>query len=111
MQSLNWFYFQKKLYSNAIVIPMLNIVHSDFSMRTESVFTLNKNGICAERLTFRDQLDLASIQNEGKLKLTLVDFNILPGKDAELEISVVEVLDHHQRERDEKERYTPFYSY
>ena len=53
-------------------------------------------------IIFRDELDLHAKQKSGKLKLTVVDFNVFRGEDISLEESVIEVIDHHQRERPEK---------
>ena len=51
-----------------------------------------------EDLLFRDSFCLKSLEG---LRLVLVDHNILPAEDSELESRVVAVLDHHQLEREE----------
>ena len=77
------------------IIPVLNIPSQDFPLKTELVAALAEENIHAEHLIFRDQLDLASIEN---LKLILVDHNILADQDSQLDGKVVEIIDHHVRE-------------
>lgn len=48
---------------------------------------------------YRDEIDLNGLQATGRLKLTLVDHNVLAHSDAFLQSSVVRVIDHHKRER------------
>ncbi len=80
-------------------IPILNIATSDYRLRTEVTYYLSQYGIAESMLTFRDQLDLAALHTSGRLRLTLVDHNVLRGDDGKLEGSVCQVLDHHQQER------------
>jgi exopolyphosphatase len=47
----------------------------------------------------RDEIELEALQAGGKLKLTLVDHNVLSSADAHLQSSVVRVIDHHKREK------------
>jgi len=47
----------------------------------------------------RDEIDLQALQAEGKLKLTLVDHNMLAAADSHLQPSVVRVIDHHKRDK------------
>lgn len=84
-----------------LIVPVLNIPRSDFHLKTEAIHILKPHGITAELLTFRDDLDLLELRNLKKLKLTLVDQNVLPNKDLPLEDCVVRVIDHRPRERPE----------
>ena len=78
-----------------VVIPVFNIPSQDFPLKTELVAALAAENIDAEDLIFRDQLDLANIQD---LKLILVDHNVLADQDKHLDDKVVEILDHHVSE-------------
>ncbi|NWU92917.1 PRUN1 Exopolyphosphatase, partial [Upupa epops] len=82
------------------VIPVLNIPRSDFPLRTETTFLFREQGITAESLVFRDEIDLAGLHHDGLLSLTLVDHHVLPGADAALEEAVVEIIDHRPLEQD-----------
>ncbi|XP_042297076.1 exopolyphosphatase PRUNE1 [Sceloporus undulatus] len=84
--------------SKAAFIPVLNIPRSDFPLRTESTFLLKAQGIPESSLVFRDEIDLLALHQAGRLSLTLVDHHVLPSRDAALEESVVEVLDHRPLE-------------
>ncbi|CAL8248870.1 unnamed protein product [Lota lota] len=82
------------------VLPILNIPRSAFPLRTDNVFLLRQSGVPQELLLFREQLDLLQLQRTGHLALTLVDHNVLPSSDRDLEGAVVEVIDHRPLERE-----------
>ncbi|XP_047455925.1 exopolyphosphatase PRUNE1 [Mugil cephalus] len=82
-----------------LVLPLLNIRQSDLLLRSDNLFLLRQAGLSPDLLLFRDQLDLRALQRAGRLRLTLVDHNVLPRSDSDLEEEVVEVIDHHLLER------------
>ncbi|XP_056142650.1 exopolyphosphatase PRUNE1 [Lampris incognitus] len=94
------YYLSKTVHSDWLPVPVLNILKEEFVLRTDSVFLLRQTGLSQDLLLFRDQLDLRDLQRSGRLALTLVDHNILPSSDSDLEEAVVEVIDHHHMERD-----------
>lgn len=60
------------------VLPLLNIRQSELVLRSDNVFLLGQCGVSPELLLFRDQLDLRALHKAGRLRLTLVDHNVLP---------------------------------
>ncbi len=84
---------------------MLNIPAQDYPLRTEVTHLFAKHSITGDMLVFRDQLDLHNLHRQGKLTLTLVDHNVLTGSDVIMEDAVKEVIDHHQNERTNVDRY------
>ncbi|KAM4735319.1 exopolyphosphatase PRUNE1 [Anableps anableps] len=96
--ALAYFLF-KTAGGDSAVLPMLNIRQSDLVLRSDNVFLLHQTGLSPDLLLFRDQLDLRALHTAGRLQLTLVDHNVLPSSDTDLEGAVVEVLDHHRPER------------
>lgn len=60
------------------VLPLLNIRQSELVLRSDVVFLLEQSGLSQELLLFRDQLDLRALHRAGRLRLTLVDHNVLP---------------------------------
>ncbi|NXH10172.1 PRUN1 Exopolyphosphatase, partial [Bucco capensis] len=97
--ALAYFLAKSSPVPQAIFIPLLNIPRADFTLRTETTFLLQEQGIAASSLIFRDELDLGGLHRSGLLSLTLVDHHVLPCTDAALEEAVVEVLDHRPLER------------
>lgn len=83
-----------------VAIPLLNIPSADFALRTEVTYLFQQNGISADLLTFRDDLDLSALRAAGRLRLTLVDHHALPARDRQLAPSVVAVLDHRPLDQD-----------
>ena len=98
------FYLQKKT-AETLYLPVLNIRENELHLRTDTTFFLSKLKIPCDLLTFRDQVDLLKIKEDKKLSVILVDYNVMTGRDAVLDDCVVSVLDHHERERPESDRY------
>ncbi|XP_075934550.1 exopolyphosphatase PRUNE1 isoform X2 [Anarhichas minor] len=99
--ALTYAYFLSKTgRSETLVVPLLNIRQSDLLLRSDNVYLLRQVGLSPNLLLFRDQLDLRALHRDGRLRLTLVDHNVLPSSDSDLEGAVVEVIDHHLLERD-----------
>ncbi|XP_078101035.1 exopolyphosphatase PRUNE1 [Sander vitreus] len=99
--SLAYAYFlSKRGESGMLAVPVLNIRQCELVLRSDSVFVLRQLSLSPDLLLFRDQLDLRALQRAGRLALTLVDHNVLPSSDSELEGAVVEVIDHHRLERE-----------
>lgn len=61
-----------------LALPLLNIRQSELLLRSDNVFLLRQVALSPDLLLFRDQLDLRALQRAGRLRLTLVDHNILP---------------------------------
>ncbi|XP_065324097.1 uncharacterized protein LOC135931132 isoform X4 [Gordionus sp. m RMFG-2023] len=92
--------------SNHVVVPLLNIKSSDYKLKTEVKYLLDRMGIPANLLIFRDNpfLNLKDLCLKQKLLLTLVDHNTLPEQDNCLIPCVVEILDHHHKELSENDK-------
>ncbi|XP_018534292.1 exopolyphosphatase PRUNE1 isoform X3 [Lates calcarifer] len=88
------------VHSEMLALPLLNIHQSDLLLRSDNLFLLRQTGLSPDLLLFRDQLDLRALHRAGRLQLTLVDHNVLPSSDSDLEGAVVEVIDHHLLERE-----------
>ncbi|XP_067094160.1 exopolyphosphatase PRUNE1 isoform X3 [Osmerus mordax] len=93
------YFLSKTLDSGKTPLAVLNIPRAEFPLRTDNVFLLRESGLSQDYLVFRNELDLAALQRAGRLDLTLVDHNVLPSSDSDLEGAVVEVIDHHFVER------------
>ena len=96
-------FFQRN-EETSLFLPVLNIRENEFRLRTDTSYFLSKLNISPDLLTFRDQLNLFGLKEERILALTLVDYNVMTGKDAALDECVVSVFDHHVRERSEDKR-------
>ncbi|XP_069392869.1 exopolyphosphatase PRUNE1 [Paralichthys olivaceus] len=101
VSALAYAYFLSKTSpSEMLALPLMNIRQSELLLRSDVVFLLQQTGLSPELLMFRDQLDLRVLHRDGRLQLTLVDHNVLPSSDSDLEGAVVEVIDHHLLERE-----------
>ncbi|XP_018534291.1 exopolyphosphatase PRUNE1 isoform X2 [Lates calcarifer] len=94
------YFLSKTVHSEMLALPLLNIHQSDLLLRSDNLFLLRQTGLSPDLLLFRDQLDLRALHRAGRLQLTLVDHNVLPSSDSDLEGAVVEVIDHHLLERE-----------
>ena len=96
--------FQTKSQPDVVYLPLLNILRTEIKFRAEILHHLGQFSLGEDLLTFRDQLDLHALRDADTLRLTLVDHNVLPVQDQPLEAAVVQVIDHHKRERPQDER-------
>lgn len=100
VSALTFAYFlSKSLDCKRIPVPVLNIPRAEFPLRSDSIFLLRESGLSQDYLLFRDEVDLHGLHKNKQLTLTLVDHNVLPSADSELEDAVVEVIDHHLLQR------------
>ncbi|XP_041649198.1 exopolyphosphatase PRUNE1 [Cheilinus undulatus] len=94
------FFLSKTTHSPMLTLPLMNVRQADFVLRSDNIFLLRQLALSPEHLLFRDQVDLRALHRSGHLRLTLVDHNVLPSSDSDLEGAVVEVIDHHLLERE-----------
>lgn len=80
------------------VLSVLNIPHAHFPIKTEVLYYLKECNIDVNSLIFRDDVNLKDLQNQGKLKLILVDHHALNLDNEFLRTSVVEVIDHRPQD-------------
>ncbi|XP_013884000.1 exopolyphosphatase PRUNE1 isoform X2 [Austrofundulus limnaeus] len=100
VSSLVFAYFlSKSAGGETLAVPLLNIHQSELVLRSDNIYLLQQTGLSADQLLFRDQVDLRALHAAGRLQLTLVDHNVLPSSDRDLEGAVVQVIDHHHLER------------
>ncbi|XP_052434619.1 exopolyphosphatase PRUNE1 isoform X1 [Carassius gibelio] len=100
VSALTFAYFlSKSLDCKRMPVPVLNIPRAEFPLRSDSTFLLRESGLSQDCLLFRDEVDLHGLHKNKQLTLTLVDHNVLPSADSELEDDVVEVIDHHPLQR------------
>ncbi|TNN31946.1 Protein prune [Liparis tanakae] len=97
--ALTYAYFLSQT-GDRLVLPLLNIREAELLLHGDNLQLLRQVGLSPHLLLFRDQLDLPALHRDGRLRLTLVDHNVLPSSDSFLEAAVVEVIDHHLLERD-----------
>ncbi|KAH7945448.1 hypothetical protein HPB49_010948 [Dermacentor silvarum] len=81
-----------------LVVPVLNIARKDVKLRTEITYFFEQVDIPLDTLVCRDEIDLKKLHAQSKLSLTLVDHNLLPKEDADLQAAVQEIIDHHRLE-------------
>lgn len=65
-------------------MPVLNIPKADYNLRQDVVFIFDQLKIDPDALIFLDDplLNLAALQASSRLKLTLVDHNVLAARQA-----------------------------
>ncbi len=76
-------------------VPVVNCPRGDFPLRTEAVYLFNALGVDVDSLVFIDEIDLEALHQAGRLRLTLVDHNILPASQEKYADAVDAIIDHH----------------
>ncbi|XP_069745609.1 exopolyphosphatase PRUNE1-like isoform X2 [Narcine bancroftii] len=98
VSALVYAYFLYKTHpADYLYVPVLNIQRSEFPLRSEVVYILQQLNISESSLTCRDDIDLHTLNKEGKLALTLVDHNRLTSYDKALDTAIVKIIDHHEQ--------------
>lgn len=81
---------------NRVPVPVINIPRHDFELRTEAVYLFDVLGIDVGALTFSDEIDLEALYRNKRLRLTLVDHNILSQNQSRFQGAVEAIIDHHE---------------
>ncbi|XP_049805226.1 exopolyphosphatase PRUNE1-like isoform X2 [Schistocerca nitens] len=81
-------------------IPVLNINEEDKVLKAEVFYFLEKCGVPADCLQFRDTIDLKHIKSSSHLEVILVDQHTLSERDLWLKSHVAEVIDHRPLDPD-----------
>ncbi len=76
-------------------VPVINCPRGDFPLRTEAVYLFATLGIDVDALVFIDEIDLEALHRAGRLRLTLVDHNILSAGQEKYADAVEAIIDHH----------------
>lgn len=85
-----------------LVLPVMNVTREDLLLKTEVRYLLEANGISLDLLICRDEVDIKELHKENKLRLILVDHNVLAPSDLGMEMSVIEIIDHHKEEHNNR---------
>lgn len=96
-------YHQVKSTKNRIIIPVLNISRKDISLHSEVTYFLEETDISIDIIICKDEIDLKKLYSKKLLYLILVDHNVLPSYENEMESTVIEIIDHHIQEFKERE--------
>jgi len=77
------------------VVPVVNCPRGDLALRTEAVYLFATLGVDVDALLFIDEVDLEALHRAGRLRLTLVDHNILSADQEKYADAVDAIIDHH----------------
>lgn len=78
-----------------LAVPVINCPRGDFVLRTEAMYLFSRLGLESESLVFIDDIDLDRPYRAGRLRLTLVDHNILSAGQEQFADAVEAIIDHH----------------
>ena len=96
VSAISFAYIRQSQDPTILVIPILNINHDDFRLRTEVEYLFKALGIKKTSLLFSDHVDLEQLNKNQRLSVTLVDHNELAPHQDYLAGSIVGILDHHE---------------
>lgn len=84
--------------AEAVVLPVVNTARADFPLRTEVVYMFQRLGLGPEDLIFAEDVNLARLREQRRLRLFLVDHNRLAGHQQAFGDCVAAIVDHHTDE-------------
>jgi len=76
-------------------VPVVNCPRGDIALRTEAVHLFAAQGLDVDSLVFIDEIDMDALHRAGRLRLCLVDHNVLAAAQADYEDAVEAIVDHH----------------
>jgi len=77
------------------IVPVVNCPRGDFPLRTEAAYLFAAVGVDVNALLFVDEIDLEALHRAGRLRLILVDHNILSAAHEKFADAVDAIIDHH----------------
>lgn len=98
--AISYAWFKQHRQPCDVFVPLINIERQDFILRTEITFLFRKLGIDSRHLIFRDDptLQMENWNSQSRLRLILVDHNLLSLVHKTYAGAVIEVVDHHKDE-------------
>ena len=79
-----------------VVTTVFSALRGDLHLRTDATKLFEECDVNTASVACSGDLDLHQLQQEGRLKLTLVDHSVPSEDKRDLVSSVVEIVDHHQ---------------
>ncbi|XP_054710729.1 protein prune homolog 2-like isoform X2 [Uloborus diversus] len=105
VSSLVMAYFLHKMHSPTVIsIPVLNVVRKDLALRNEVVYFLEETHIPINCLICLDEINLKALSENENFTVTLVDHNLLSDEQTYLQSKVVQIVDHHSVDCEERLR-------
>lgn len=96
----SFYLYKGNIHPGKLILPVLNVRSNDLRLRNEIVHFFKETNVLLSSLICRDDVDFKALYESGKLSITLVDHNQLSRNDKLYQTSVIEVIDHHQKETD-----------
>lgn len=96
VSALSYAYFSFLHDPNKPIVPVLNIVRDDLSLRKDIVWALKQQNIPQSLLYFQEDVRDLKNQYDCKIEAILVDHNDVQSELRSLVDSVVGIIDHHK---------------
>ncbi|CAM9723317.1 unnamed protein product [Discosporangium mesarthrocarpum] len=80
---------------STIFVPVMPIPRKDLALRQEVLVLFNLCDVNPASVTFTDEVDLAALHAQDRLRLSLTDHNAISGGLTGIGDAVVEIVDHH----------------
>lgn len=100
--SLSYFLHFNQLEEQELYLPLLNLYREEIELRKDVLYLFQLLQISVEDLLFLDdQIPLDRLFDQDRLRLTLVDHNVLRPRQEHLSKAVERIVDHHVDENKE----------
>lgn len=80
---------------SGLVVPAFNAPRSDIPLRADAMHLFAACDVNSDSVACSGDLDLTDLQQDGRLRLTLVDHNVPCNSQQNLITAVTEIVDHH----------------
>lgn len=90
--------FENRSHPHQLYLPLLNLHREEFFLRKDSLYLFQLLNVSSEDLLFLDDVPLHTLLSTDKLRMTLVDHNILNPRQEFLSVAIERIIDHHKDE-------------
>lgn len=102
VSSISYAYLLQDSFPNELYIPLINIERNELALRKDALYLFQLFDIHSDTILFLDDnVPLELLFEQQRLRLNLVDHNVLKPRQANLSASVERIVDHHADENRE----------
>ena len=81
---------------SSLVVPVFNVVRAELKLSPEAKLLFAESNVDVTKIICIDEIDLASLASKGRLKMSIVNHNVLADYQLVLAPAVIEIIDHHE---------------
>ena len=82
-------------------MPVFNVQRANLKLSPEAELLFTQSNVDIAKITCIDDIDLMALLSKGRLKISIINHNILADNQLALAPTVIEIIDHHDDKTDD----------